>query len=416
MDRGNGHDRSLWILNHHATGPGRHEGFARELAARGWRVKIFAASFVHNLFREMKVYPPGTHCLLEENGITRVWLKTPPYFGNGPRRLLNQLTFARRSWLAGREMERPGIILASSVHLFAGLAGLFLARRHKVPFVFEVRDFWPQVLVDMGVLRKGGTAERLLGWLESFLYRKAGRIIYVPPGGADYLAGRGVKKEKIIHIPNGVNLAWFDRCVADDCLDPELGRFFAECRDKMLFVYTGAHGRANGLDTLIKAAALVQRAGEQGIHFLLVGEGPEKPTLKKLAGEYGLRNLTFRPGVPKDMVPPIIKKAAGCILSLEAGGAFRYGISFNKLFDYLAGGRPVVAAAPAGLALLEQAGSVVRVEPGDSPALAGAVVELARAAPGERLEMGLAGRLYVERHHSMPGLAGRLEKVLEELL
>ncbi|RJQ29719.1 MAG: glycosyltransferase WbuB [Peptococcaceae bacterium] len=411
-----GCNRSLWILNHHATGPGRHEGFARELAARGWRVKIFAASFMHNLFRELKIYPPGVNCLLEENGIERVWIKAPPYFSNGVRRLFNQLVFARRSWLAGRGMDRPGIILGSSVHLFAGLAGLFLARRHKVPFVFEVRDFWPQVLVDMGVLRRGGSAERLMGWLESFLYSKAGRIIYVPPGGADYLAGRGVEREKTVYIPNGVDLAWFDRCLADDCLDPELARFFGECQDKMLFVYTGAHGRANGLDVLVKAAAVVQQAGEQRIHFLLVGEGPEKPALEKLAGEYGLCNLTFRPGVPKDMVPLIIKRAAGCILSLEAGGAFRYGISFNKLFDYLAGSRPVVAAAPAGLALLEQAGSVIRVAPGDPPALAGAVVELARTAPGERLGIGLAGRRYVERHHSMPVLAGKLEKVLEELL
>lgn len=138
-------DRTLWIINHYAGGPGRHENFARGLSARGWRVRLFASSYLHNFFLEQREYKTGCNHLLEElRGVDRVWIKTPPYRDNGISRLLNHFAFAWRVTRLGCKLDPPGAIIGSSAHLLTGLAAYCLAKKLRVPFIFEVRDIWPQ--------------------------------------------------------------------------------------------------------------------------------------------------------------------------------------------------------------------------------------------------------------------------------
>jgi len=407
--------RTLWIINHHAAGPGRHESLARELSARGWQVRLFAASFMHNVFSEQKRYPPDCRYLVETvRGIDRVWIQTPPYYDNSLSRLINHLAFTGRvAWL-GRKMDAPEVIIGSSAHLFAGLAAYYLARKYSIPFVFEVRDFWPQSLVEIGALGKFSPLAVGMGVLEKFLYRKARLIISVLPDGKEHIARFGTDLKKVVHIPNGADLAWYDGCTRESRLSPELNALFRRLEGRVIFTYAGAHGYANGLETVIKAAEILHRAGISGVHVLMVGDGPDKPGLVKMTEDNGLTNVTFINTLEKVRIPVILKNSDVCLFHLRNSKAYRYGLSSNKLFDYMAAARPIIAAverAPNP----EFTGFGLHIPSDDPGLLADAMLQMAGKTPGARKVMGDRARAYAERFHDTSMLAGKLAEALESL-
>ncbi|ADL13605.1 glycosyltransferase family 4 protein [Acetohalobium arabaticum] len=406
----------IWLINHHATTKGRHTNISRELVNKGNTVKLFASSFKHNVYKELKDYPEGKNYLKEkEENYERVWIKTPPYDKNGFKRLINQLVFAYRVIKTGLNMKSPDVIIGSSVHLFAGLAAYILAKIKKVPFIFEVRDLWPQTLVDLDVLNDKSPVTYLFRWLEKFLYKKADKIISVLPRGVDYISSLGIKEEKVIHIPNGVDLTWFDRHINTELENKELINFFNNQKD-MVFAYTGAHGLANGLITLVKSAKIIQdRNIRKNIQFLLVGDGPEKEKLIKEAKRLELNNITFIPRVDKDQVPAILNKADVCVSIVRKSKVHKYGVSMNKIFDYLASGKPMISALEAAFDFADVADCGIALPPDDPPRLANAVVEMSEISLEDREELGKNGRQFVEENNDYPILAGKLIKVIEEV-
>jgi glycosyltransferase involved in cell wall biosynthesis len=408
-------NRSLWIINHHATGPGRHENFARELSARGWRVRLFASSFVHNAGIELKEYPPGRNCLKENlRGIDRVWFKTPPYWSNRLSRVVNHLAFAYRSAKAGLELDPPAAVIGSSPHLLTGLAAWYLAQKNSVPFIFEIRDIWPRSLVDIGAVRRLSPFTLGMGALEKFLYRKACRIVSALPGGEDHVAGLGIAGNKVVYIPNGVDVFWFDRSARENSLRADLEALFFRLRGCLVFTYAGAHGYANGLETVIRAAKRLHQPGKNEIHFLMLGDGPAKDGLVEEARRQDLANVTFLNAMDKEMVPAILQRTDVCLFHLRNSCAYRYGLSSNKLFDYMAAARPIVAAVD-----VQPVPGFTRfglqVHSDDPDALARAILQIARVAPEKRMEMGRHARNYAEQHHDVPVLVDKLEQVLKSL-
>jgi len=407
--------RTIWIINHHAGTSGRHESFARELSTREWRVRLFASSFIHNVFLEQKDYEPGCCHLMEvDRDIGRVWIKTPPYRGNGLSRIVNHLVFACRVAGLGCKLDVPDLVIGSSPHLLAGLTAFCLAKKHHVPFVFEVRDIWPQSLVDIGAIHKFSPLAAGMGVLEKFLYRKALLIVSVLPGGEEHVAGLGINRNKVVYIPNGVDLAWYDRCGRESSLTPEQAVLFHRLKGCLVFTYAGAHGYANGLETVVKTAVILHRTGVRGIHILMVGDGPDRAGLMKAAAEHGLTNITFLGALEKAQVPLILKNTDVCLFHLRNSRVYRYGLSPNKLFEYMAAARPVIAAvdAPSTPEFFRFGLHV----PSDNPgALAGAMLQMAGMPPAAREEMGRRARAYVERFHDISLLAGRLADILENL-
>ncbi|MCG8403336.1 MAG: glycosyltransferase family 4 protein [Firmicutes bacterium] len=411
-------NRSVWIINHFATGPGRHEFFARELAKRGWEVKVFAASFLHNLYRDLIRYPRRRNHLPEDRGaFTRVWVRTPSYQRNDWKRILNHLSFTWRVFSAGRNMEPPGLIIGSSAHLLAAVAAFCLARRFRVPFIFEVRDFWPQSLVDMGVLSGQSPVTGALKRLELFLYSRAAKIISVVPLGEEYIAALGQPREKVVYIPNGTDPAWFDRCAGSVSPAPGMRRFFSDCRErgKLVFIYAGAHGPANGLETVVETAGLLQDRGRTEILFLMVGDGPAKTPLVRQAQKNRLSNLFFWPTVAREQIPALLSNSDVCLFHARELPVLRFGLSAGKFFDYLASGKPILYAASTTSGTLAGVPCGKSVPPGDPVALAAAALELAEMTPAQREQMGRAGRRHLEEHHSAPVLVDKLEAALGQV-
>lgn len=403
--------KHVWILNHYAQEPGgaggtRHFHLAEHLQAHGWQGTVIAASVDH-ASGQQRLAAHQAQRLDTLQGVPFLWINTPGYRGNGGGRVRNMLAYTwaalRRRTTAG--LPRPDVVIGSSVHPFAAVAGALLARRYKVPFVFEVRDLWPQTLVDMGRLRDDAPVTRVLRRLERWLYRRAARTVVLLPQAWQYIVPLGIAKERVVWIPNGVDLSLFPRAAPA-----------AQSQDGVFtLMYFGAHGQANGLDNVLQAMARLQEmpAG-QHIRLRLIGDGPLKPALVAQAEALGLRNVVFEPPVPKAQIPALAAQADAFVIAvLDLPGLYRFGISMNKLFDYLAAERPTVIASDAANNPIAEAGAGLTVAPGQPQALAEAIAQIAAMPLAERQRMGRAGREYVEQNHGFDQLAGRLAAVLD---
>jgi len=414
---------NIWILNHYAHPPDlpggtRHYDFAREFVKRGNRVVIFASSFNHKSRKNERLSSGQNHLQENVNGVEFLWIKTFPYYGgNDWRRAVNMLSYAARAIPLGLKLkEKPQVVLASSPHPFAGLAGWLLAKLRGASFIFEVRDLWPETFLDIGGYSNKSPIVVLLRILEKFLYRRARKIVSLMPGASDYIIGMGVPSNKIVYIPNGSNPELFYN--GDVQLPRELDILISglKSKGKMLAGYTGAHGVGNNLDTIIEAAKVLQDEGADKVHFLIVGEGPEKKRLIEKADSRDLINVSFYGLIAKNAMPRLLKAVDIAIVSEYKLALVKYGLSQNKVFDYLMSARPVVWAAKSINNPVAEAGCGITLPPEDPQAMAEAILRLCNMSEEERRRMGMRGYEYVMDHHSVPLLAERLLQVIEETI
>jgi glycosyltransferase involved in cell wall biosynthesis len=412
-------DMRIWILNHYAVPPDRpagtrHYDIGRVLAAKGHDVTIFASSFSHFTFREERLRGNERMRVDFVDGVRFVWIRTTPYSGNDARRVLNMCSYAIGAVRAQRRMPRPDVVVGSSVHLVAVAAAWLIAGVRRVPFIFEVRDLWPQALVDMGALKEKSVVTRLLRGVERFLYRHAKVIITLPPRAADYITMLGIPREKIVYVPNGI--ADYDEPVVDISDDAAgLVAKITELRQAGHLVagFTGSFVQANGVDTLVRAARVLSDRGVRDIEFVFVGDGPEKEKSRQLASNLDLRNVLFWPPLPKRNIPAVLDALDVTLFSLRDISVYKYGLSCNKLFDYLASGRPIISACAIDETPVSASGAGICVPPESPEEVADALVKLASMSVAERHAMGERGRNWVYQHHGVTALAERFLDALE---
>jgi glycosyltransferase involved in cell wall biosynthesis len=410
-----------WILNHYAHPPDspgstRHYDLARELVERGHQVSIFASSFGHRTRQEERLTKKQNYRRENINGVEFIWVRTTPYYrGNDWRRVVNMLSYGRRVAALGRRLqEKPDVILASSPHPFAGLAGHLLSRRKESKFIFEVRDLWPQTLVEIGGYSHRSPVVAFLRILERFLYRRAKKIVVLLPEAPKYITGLGIPADKIVYIPNGVSFELFAN--AGTSLPPELDKTIATLKSKRKLIvgYTGAHGIVNALDTIIEAAKILQDREIDRVHFLMVGDGPEKKGLMTKAKKYKLENLSFYSSVPKYSMPALLKSIDIAVRAGRKTGLGRYGMLPNKVFDYMASAKPIIWTNNSVENPVAKANCGISVAPEDAEQMAKAILELNSLSDSKRRETGKRGHDYIMNYHSIPVLADRLLKIIEE--
>jgi len=406
----------IWIFNHNAYPPDlpggtRHYDLARELVKRGHQVFIFATSFHHHLHKETRLHPGESWKIEDINGVKFVWVRTPFYQRNDWRREWNMVVFMLSSWQVGRklpkllpEIGRPDVVIGSSPDLPTALAAYLVARGLAVPFVMEVRDLWPQTILDMGRMSPNHPVIIALRWLEKFLYHRAECIISLLPLAHEYITGCGIEREKIVWIPNGVDLSRIDQ-----------RRVMPVRSGGFNLMYLGAHGQANALDVILEAAEILREKGYADIKITFIGDGPEKPRLIALARELGLSNVEFLDPVPKNIALQRLLDADSLVLNLEDVAVFKYGISPNKLFDYMAAGKPVIFSVHASNNPVKEAGCGITVPPRNPLALVDAIIALYLMPQESRDEMGRRGQKYVAENHDISVLAGRLENAIESI-
>lgn len=408
---------NIWIFNRYAITPDlpggtRHFDLSKELAKRGHRVVILAASFHHQLHKEMRLKPGENWKIEDVDGIRFIWLRTTAYQGNDWRRVRSMVVYMLRAWHLGlklnrviRDLDKPDVIIGSSPDLLIPLAAYLVSRRYRVPFLMEVRDLWPQTLIDMGGLKPNSPVTYILRALEVFLYKRARKIISVLPLAYKYMIEYGIPTEKIIWIPNGIDISRFSNF---DNFKPSENEFKV--------IYLGSHGRANALDVLIKAARIIQDKGFESIKIYLIGDGPEKASLIKLAEDLSVSNIYFHDPISKSDVIKYLNEASALLISFKDIDLYFYGISPNKLYDYMAAGKPIISSLRAKVNPVEEARCGINVPPMNPEAMAEAIIKLYEMPEEEREAMGERGRAYVEQHHDIVKLAIRLEEVLKASL
>jgi hypothetical protein len=335
--------------------------------------------------------------------VIRTWLYATPNEGVA-RKTVGHLSFMISSvLLGGRRCGPADTVVVSSPTFFSIGAAWLLARMKRARLVVEIRDLWPAIFVELGVLTNHRLI-RLLERLELAAYAAADRVVVVSDGFRANLIDRGVPDSKVHTIRNGVTLDRFDPwAAADPRVRERLGARGGDC----LVLYLGTHGISHGLPGVADAAARL--AGEP-VHFAFVGEGADKPRLRRRVADLALDNVTLRPGVPHEEVPALLAAADICLVPLRDVPLFSAFIP-SKMFEYLAAGKAVVGAVAGEAAqILREAGALV-VPPEDSAALADAIRLLA-GDPQRRQAMGRRGRSHVERCFDRVALAREYRQIL----
>ncbi len=370
--------KTVWIFNHYAHGTyfnkgGRHYWFAKNLIKKGYEPTIFCASTRHNSDSQILI-TNGTYELKSVEKIPYVFVKTTKY-KNGIERLQNMWNFYKNLFPTTKEYSKkygkPDIIIASSVHPLTLLAGIKIAKKFNVPCICEIRDLWPETIVQYGTLKKNSFVAKLLYKGEKWLYKKADKLIFTIPGGKDYVEEIGLDSSKVRYINNGVDLEEYNKnknefIYSDDNLDNP---------STFKVLYTGSMGVANELTYLVKAAEEIQNKGIDDIQFILFGHGSQREKLEEYVASKGLTNIVFKGKVDKKLIPNILSKSNLNIFTGKHIPLYKYGLSLNKLFDYMASGKPTLSNMENGYDILTKQNCGKTVKGGSVDALVQGILE-----------------------------------------
>lgn len=354
---------NVWIVNHYAIPPSmgglvRHYYFSRYLQERGHEVKIFTSSKIHNTDINMI---SGSDLFLKKrvDGIEYTFVKSRNYSGNGMDRIVNLADFPFKIWKTMKmflKKDKPDVIYTSSPDLFVALFALVFGKRHKIPVVVEIRDLWPESIVEYNGMSRLNPIIQVLYQLEKWIYKKSNKIIFTMEGGRDYIQdkkwGNIVDLRKVCYVNNGVDLAEYVKDIEQNVFsDSDL-----DDNKKFKVVYVGSIRTANNVENLVRVAERLDIQGESDISILVYGDGTDRQRLEKMCLQRGLKNIIFKGKVDKKFVPYILSKSNLNILNYKQATTWKYGGSQNKQFEYLASGRPICANVKMGYSIIEKYG------------------------------------------------------------
>lgn len=397
---------NILLINHYA-GSTRHGMefrpfyLAREWVRAGHCVQIVAASFSHI----RAIQPELNGVLLDEQleGIDYRWYATPSYQGNGAGRVKNMLAFMQALWRDGPRLARvfkPDVVIASSTYPMDIWPARRIARLANARLVYEVHDLWPLSPMELGRMSRWHPFIMWVQMAEDYAYRHADKVVSILPKAKEYMCSRGMAPQKFVYVPNGVDE---DEWAQPAELPQEVKKSLDALRAKGLPLvgYAGTHGLGNALDGLLDAASHLKGKAE----VVMVGTGPDRQTLQSRVANEGLSNVTMLPAIPKQSVPRFLDDVDIAYIGWHPNPLYRFGISPNKLMDYMMAGKPVVHSVSAGNDPVAEAGCGFTVPPGDAAAVAEAILKLAAMSEAQRKLLGLAGRAFILKNRTYPFLA-----------
>jgi glycosyltransferase involved in cell wall biosynthesis len=398
--------KNIWFINQYAGSPVhgmeyRHFYLGQELIRAGHDVVIISGSFSH-----LHKQRPETHGLCTQesiDGITYCWIQTTDYaksvsFG----RLKNMYWFKKNlKKLSLTDLPQPHAVVVSSPSMFPVIFAKKICRKFKAKLIFEIRDIWPLTLREIGNLSFFHPVVMYMKYFERYGYRNADFIVSLLPDASGYYEKNGMKKEKFRYIPNGIDPNLWNH-------DPDTNIDFNIPSKKFIVGYAGTVGVTNALHVFIQAAQLLSERDD--IHFVIAGNGGEKEALKSMAET--LHNLTFVDAVQKSSVPSLLEQFDACYIGLKNEPLFRFGVSPNKLFDYMMAAKPIIYAIGSSNKPVDDAECGITIPPGSPEAIAEAVINIYKMTKDERKTMGQNGREYVLKNHAYNTLAQKYQVLI----
>ena len=358
---------NIWIINHYIDVPGkgrylRHYNFAKELQKRGHKVTLFTASTTHgtdlNVINDEKKYK-------EEiiDSLKSAYTKAKNYTGNGKDRVINMVQFYKNLLSVSKRYSGADVVYCSAPHSLTWLASRKIAKNNNAKLICETRDLWPETFIEMGKFSKNHPVAKILYAIEKSVYKSSDALIFTMEGGKDYLKSRGINRDNVFHINNGVVLEDFNESIKKYHLED------VDLDDKNIFkvVYTGALGRANQVDTLIDA--MNKLSDYEDIKLIVYGKGEFEASLIKKVRENSQKNVVFKGSVDKRYVPSIVTRSNLNVITGQDINLYKYGMSFNKLFEYLAANKPILSNLKCNYDIIEKFNCGKTVKSGSADAL-----------------------------------------------
>lgn len=411
----------IWFFHHDATRMfeeegGRHYWFSEKLQERGYETIIFCSSINHHSGEERAIN--GAYEIDEVNGIRFVFVKTTAYEGNGLSRIKNWVSFYIGLFNCYKEIiekyEKPDIILASSAPPLPFIAGIQIARKLNIPCIGEVRDLWPEAIFTVGKSKENSILGKILHAGEYWMYRNADAVIFTKEGDTDHLREQGwlveqggkIDISKCYYINNGIDyqkyLEQIETRTMEDS-DLEDGKFHV--------VYTGTVRIINNVRNIVEAA--IELKDDPEIEFLIYGDGMERDELEELARRENLSNIKFKGLVNKQYIPYILSKSSVNLLNYAQDlYNWKRGNSSNKMFEYLASGKPVISSVKMGYDILEKYGCGFSLEECTPQCLSKMIVKVKNMPKDEYEEMGIRAR-EASKQFDFEILTDKLEAVIK---
>ena len=397
--------KNIWLINYYSYPPGtsswrRHFDLGKLLVKDGYSLNIIGGSFVHD--RKKHILNKDEKYRIEEyEGVRYHILNGISYSGNF-KRILSMIEFMVKVFFYEKKIkEKPEVIYCSCPHPFNGLISWYLSKKYKAKFILEIRDLWPETWVEMGAITRESIIYKVFAWIEKFLYTKADKIVTLMPGAFLYIEKLGISKDKVEWISNGVDLEQFDK-------DSEKEPIYKFDKNKINFLYTGSIGIANALDEIFEVANLLKQDKE--IVFNFVGDGALKDKYINFCKENKLENVKLYPSVAKIDIPSLLKQADILMTFIKKSNLYNYGISPNKLFEYLASSKPILFSGEVYNDIIKIANAGVSIKPEEVETLKVAVLEF---KDSDNKNLGKNGRNYLEENFSNIILEKKLKTIIE---
>jgi glycosyltransferase involved in cell wall biosynthesis len=389
----------IWYLHHYAGSPSQGMSYRPYYLSQVFNQSdhnayVIAASFHHLQRFSIKTTAPVTPLTIDNQPF--IFLKTCPYTSSF-KRVVNMFSYAYKLWRYRKKIikitGRPDVIIVSSSHPYHFFSAQRIAKQYNAKLIFEVRDLWPLSLIELLNMSRWHPLILLTAWVERSAYRHADQVVSLLPNASAYMQSRGLKPERFVYISNGVD----ETTNAQLALPEDYQQYIGALKTKGHFLlgYAGAHGVPNSLDHLIEAMNTLKQAGAKHIHVVLVGNGVEKIHLQQLAKQYALENVSFFDSISKSQIPSFLALMDAVYLGWKNRAIYQYGVSPNKLYDYMLAAKPILHAFSAPCDLVAETKAGLTVEAENPQAIAAGLLKLAAMSKVTLQQMGENGRAAV---------------------
>ena len=394
---------NILLINHYAGSPQygmeyRPYYLAREWVKMGHNITIVGADFSH---LRIKQPTAGEEYI---DGIRYVWLSTPVYQGNGVGRIKNMLSFLWKLYRQEKQVigaHKPDVVIASSTYPLDIYPAHFMAKKYKAKLVFEVHDIWPLTPMEIGHMSKWHPFIMVMQIAENYMCRHVDKLISLAPKAEAHYLAHGLAKGKFVYIPNGVV---FENDPREGELPATYIELFTTLRSKKHFIlgYVGGMAQSNALQPFIEAASKIK---DLPVDIVLVGQGVEKAGLMQRAEIRQLSKVHFLPPVRKTLIPQLLMQMDALYIGWKDSKLYRYGVSANKIFDYLLSQKPILWSGQTGNNPVREAEAGIVVDSSCPEDIAAGIRRLVGTEKKCLQQWGVNGYAYVRTHHDYKKLA-----------
>lgn len=388
---------TIWIINQTAgtfsSGWGeRHISLSKYWILKGYDVKIISGSYNHLFTNQPKISNKLLTKEKVEKGIEFYWIKTPKYLNAGFGKYWSNLVFTLKLFfLPQKEIEKPSIILVSSMPIFPILNGVYFKKKYKAnKLIFEIRDLWPLTPIYLKGFSNNHPFIKIVGWFEKFAYRKSDFIVSLLPNAKEYITNISKNENKFKYIPNGIDLISLENEPLPKSIVNKIPK------NKFIIGYAGTLGMANAMEYFFEASNKLKE--NNNIHFVVVGDGPLKYQFVNQVQNN--ENITFINKVKKSQVQNILAYFDVCFIGRYDSPLYQYGVSYNKYFDYMLAKKVILESSNLVKDPVELSGCGIIVKPESAKDIVKAILKLNDMTTEEKNNFAVKGFEYVTKYHN----------------